>query len=98
MGDRIDWECVPGVFNAEKAKVAASLFLEFRSRRDQPFVDHFAQTFFAVQQYLPDRDQEQIANALIFEGRIDDVKTLTLMVLSSTSWTPQRSTEKGTEE
>jgi CRISPR-associated protein Cmx8 len=97
-GERINWERVPAAFNNEKAKVAESLFLEFRPRRDQAFIDHFAQTFFAVQQYLPDRDQEQIADSLLYHRRIDDIKTLTLMALSAVSWTPQRSNEKGTEE
>jgi CRISPR-associated protein Cmx8 len=97
-GERINWDRVPGSFNTEKAKVAEGLFLEFRSRRDQAFVDHFAQTFFAVQQYLSDRDQEQIARALLVERRVDDIKTLTLMALSATSWTPQRPSEKGNEE
>jgi CRISPR-associated protein Cmx8 len=96
-GDRTDWERVPRAFNDEKAKVAASLFLEFRSRRDQAFIDHFAQTFFAVQQYLSDRDQGHIADALLGERRVDDVKTLTLMALSAVSWTPQRPAQKGTE-
>jgi CRISPR-associated protein Cmx8 len=99
-GERINWERVPGSFIDEKAKIATSLFLEFRSRRDQAFVDHFAQTFFAVPQYMSDsdRDQEEIALALVYDRRIDEVKTLTLMALSATSWTPLRPTEKGTEE
>jgi CRISPR-associated protein Cmx8 len=97
---RVNWQRVPADFGKERAKVAQSLFLEFRSRRDQAFVHHFAQTLFAVPQYMSetDRDQEQIAHALLYDGRIDDVKTLTLMALSAASWTPQRPTEKGTEE
>jgi CRISPR-associated protein Cmx8 len=102
--DRINWELVPASFNKEKGKVADSLFLEFRSRRDQAFVDHFAQTFFAVGQYLPDRDQERIARELIClrpaddRSRIDNVKTLTLMALSAAAWTPQRTNKQETDE
>ena len=98
---RINWERVPRSFNDEKAKVAESLFLEFRSRREQTFVDHFAQTFFAVPQYLSDsdRDQEQIARALVYDrGRIDEIKTLTLMALSAASWTPNRAKDEGGEK
>lgn len=97
---RVNWDRVPPEFGKERAKVAQSLFLEFRSRRDQAFVAHFAQTFFAVPQYMSetDRDQEQIAQALLYDRRIDEVKTLTLMALSAASWAPQRQNEKGTEE
>jgi CRISPR-associated protein Cmx8 len=96
-GDRTDWDRVPRAFHDEKVKVAEGLFLEFRSRREQAFVDHFAQTFFAVPQYMSSRDQEEVAQAMLFDRRIDDVKTLTLMALSAASWTPQRNAEKGTD-
>lgn len=97
-GERVSWERVPGDFHAEKSKVAEGLFLEFRSRRDRAFIDHFAQTFFSVQQFLPDRDQEQLAATLLDENQIDDVKTLTLMALSAVSWTAQRPNQKGNDE
>ncbi len=79
----VDWKSVDPKFNDEKEHVAKSLFLEYRSRRDQAFIDHFAQTLFAVKQYLKDEDQLQLADALL--KRTDDVKTLTLMALSANS-------------
>ena len=97
---RVNWKAVPSAFGKEQEKVAMGLFLEFRSRRDQAFVQHFAQTFFAVPQYMSasDGDQQCIAKALLDEERVDDVKTLTLMALSANSWTPKSDNEKGSAE
>jgi CRISPR-associated protein Cmx8 len=68
-----------------RRKMGERLFLEFRSRRDQAFTDHFTGTFFRVEQYMG-RDFEKIAKALITQT--DKVKTLTLMALSANSWVP----------
>ncbi len=73
--------------NAAEArrKLAERLFLEFRSRNHQAFASHFSGTFFRVPQFLG-RDFGAIAADLM--SRTDDVKTLTLMALSSNSWSP----------
>src|SRR5260370_6094300 len=83
----------PNKFNEEKEHVAQSLFLEFRSRRDQAFVDHFAATFFAVGQWFDNQQQDfQVLSSYPLdrsaEGRAD-LKTLTLAALSAVSWIPQ---------
>lgn len=74
-----------------RRKLAERLFLEFRSRRDQAFVNHFTGTFFRVAQYMG-RDFDKIASALML--RTDAVKTLTLMALSANGWvaTPKQET------
>jgi len=77
-------------FNKAKQKLAQSLFLEFRSRKEQAFVDHFAATFFSVTQRLPEADRLDLANVLTKdvltkEDRRDDLKTLTLLALSANS-------------
>jgi CRISPR-associated protein Cmx8 len=92
----------PEKFNEEKEHVSQSLFLEFRSRRDQAFVDHFAATFFAVGQWFDDKQQDfQILSSYLLdrgaEGRAD-LKTLTLAALSAVSWVPQEKPDKGDDE
>jgi len=82
-GEKIDWKQVPPAFNEARRALAARLFLEFRSRRDQAFVSHFAATFFAVKQFLDQEQYAEIGRALL--RRTDDVKTLTLMALSANS-------------
>jgi CRISPR-associated protein Cmx8 len=83
--DKIDWSKVPGDFNDGKRKLAESLFLEFRSRRDQAFVDHFAATFFSVTQRLNEVDRLELANMLTVDERRGELKTLTLLALSANS-------------
>ncbi len=82
-GDKIDWDALPKEFSEERRKVAESLFLEFRSRRDQAFIDHFARTLFSSKQYLSEEHLTTLGNALL--NQTDDVKTLTLMSLSANS-------------
>ena len=85
----IQWDSIPkdqlDAFNKAKNKLAEGLFLEFRSRRDQAFVDHFAATFFSVTQRLSDADRLELSNMLIVSERRDDLKTLTLLALSANS-------------
>jgi CRISPR-associated protein Cmx8 len=82
-GDRIDWDALPKAFYDERKKVGESLFLEFRSRRDQAFIDHFAQTLFSSKQYLSEEQLTTLGHALL--KQTDDVKTITLMSLSANS-------------
>jgi CRISPR-associated protein Cmx8 len=87
VNGKIDWDRVPAEFYEEKQKLAQGAFLEFRSRRDQAFVDHFVATFCSVKQYLSEADYQVVAKALLdrdHEQR-DDVKTLTLLALSANS-------------
>lgn len=81
----IDYKAVPSDFNEAKQKLAQSLFLEFRSRKDQAFVDHFAATFFSTTQRLSESDRLEMAEMLTVVDRRDDLKTLTLLSLSANS-------------
>ena len=83
VADKINWEGPPKEFYEARRSVGESLFLEFRSRRDQAFIDHFAQTLFAAKQFLTDEQFVTIGHALLH--RTEDVKTLTLMSLSANS-------------
>jgi CRISPR-associated protein Cmx8 len=82
---KVDWSKVPDEFNTCKQKLAQSLFLEFRSRKDQAFVDYFVATFFSVTQRLVESDRLEIADVLVNTERRDDLKTLTLLSLSANS-------------
>lgn len=82
-GDKINWEKLPKDYYDARRAAGESLFLEFRSRRDQAFIDHFAQTFFATKQYVSETQYTEIGHALL--RRPEDVKTLTLMALSANS-------------
>lgn len=83
------WESIPAnvleEFNAAKLKVAESLFLEFRSRKEQAFVDHFAATFFSVTQRMNEEDRLELADMLVSGERREDLKILTLLALSANS-------------
>jgi CRISPR-associated protein Cmx8 len=81
----IDYKSIPGEFNEAKQKLAESLFFEFRSRKDQAFVDHFAATFFSVTQRFAEPDRLELADVLVNFERRDDLKTLTLLSLSANS-------------
>jgi CRISPR-associated protein Cmx8 len=83
--EKIDWKKVPPEFNEAKQKLALGLMLEFRSRKEQAFVDHFARTFFSVTQRVSETDRLELANALTDRERVDDLKTLTLLSLSANS-------------
>jgi CRISPR-associated protein Cmx8 len=80
-----DYKALPGEFNETKQKLALGLMLEFRSRKYQAFIEHFAATFFSVTQRLVESDRLLLAESLMAEDRQDDLKTLTLMSLSANS-------------
>lgn len=82
-GEKVHWDSVPQSYKDARRDAGESLFLEFRSRREQAFVDHFAQTLFAAKQYLSEDQFTVIGQALL--NRTEDVKTLTLMALSANS-------------
>ena len=83
--DKINWDALNKNDDFTKARkaIGESLFLEFRSRREQAFIDHFAQTLFSSKQYLSEEQFTTIGHALL--KQTDDVKTLTLMSLSANS-------------
>lgn len=83
QGGKINWEKLPKDYYDARRAAGESLFLEFRSRRDQAFIDHFAQTFFATKQYVSEEQYSEVGRALMH--RSEDVKTLTLMALSANS-------------
>jgi len=85
--EKVDWTKVPAAFNEAKQKVAAGLMYDFRSRKDQAFVDYFATTFFSVTQRLVEADRLRLAEALTAkdDGDREDLKTLTLLSLSANS-------------
>jgi CRISPR-associated protein Cmx8 len=80
-----DYKAIPTEFNEAKQKLALSLILEFRSRREQAFVDHFATTFFSVTQRLTEPDRLELASLLTVADRRDDLKNLVLLSLSANS-------------
>lgn len=80
---KIAWDKLPKDYYDKRRAAGESLFYEFRSRRDQAFVQHFSQTFFAAKQYVSEDQYSEIGRALL--RRTDDVKTLTLMALSANS-------------
>jgi len=84
----IDYKMIPSDFNEAKQKLAQSLFLEFRSRKDQAFVDHFSATFFSVSQRIGETDRLELAEVMMNSDcseRREDLKTLTLLSLSANS-------------
>ncbi len=83
--DRVDWSKVPAEYNVEKQKLAMGLMYEFRSRRDQAFVEHFATTFFSVTLRINEADRLVLADALLLDEQRDALKTLTLLSLSANS-------------
>jgi CRISPR-associated protein Cmx8 len=80
-----DWKSVPSEFNDAKQKLALGLMLEFRSRKEQAFVDHFAATFFSVTQRINEPDRLELSGYLITPEKLDALKTLTLLALSANS-------------
>jgi CRISPR-associated protein Cmx8 len=85
--EKVDWTKVPAAFNEAKQKIAAGLMYDFRSRKDQAFVDYFATTFFSVTQRLVEADRLRLAEALTAkdDGDREDLKALTLLSLSANS-------------
>jgi CRISPR-associated protein Cmx8 len=82
-GDKIQWDKVPKEYKDERQKIAETLFLEYRSRRDQAFVDHFVARLGFVKQYISEDDYRDVCHALL--TRSEDVKTLTLLAISANS-------------
>lgn len=70
-------------YKENRRRIAESLFMEYRSRRDQAFVDHFVARLGAVKQFLNEADYLAVTQALM--NRSNDVKTLTLLAISANS-------------
>ena len=82
-GDKIQWENVPKEYKDARQQIFKTLFMEYRSRHDQAFVNHFVARLGAVKQYIGEADYIAVSQALI--TRCEDVKTLTLLALSANS-------------
>ena len=82
-GDKIQWEKVPKEYKVARQQIAETLFMEYRSRHDQAFVNHFVARLGAVKQYINEADYIAVSQALM--TRCEDVKTLTLLALSANS-------------
>ncbi len=54
--DRIQWENVPAAYKEDRRQIAETLFLEYRSRRDQAFSDQFVARLGAVKQFISEED------------------------------------------
>lgn len=80
-----DYKAIPSEFMKSKQELALGLMYEFRSRKEQAFVDHFAATFFSVTQRIAEGDRLELADALTNLERREDLKTLTLLSLSANS-------------
>jgi CRISPR-associated protein Cmx8 len=83
VGDKIQWENVPASYKEDRRQIAETLFLEYRSRRDQAFSDQFVARLGAVKQFISEEDFLTVSRALM--TRCEDVKTLTLLALSANS-------------
>jgi CRISPR-associated protein Cmx8 len=82
-GETIDWDKVPAAYKEARRQIAETLFLEYRSRREQAFVDHFVARLGAVKQFIKEDDYLAVSHALM--EHCEDVKTLTLLALSANS-------------
>jgi CRISPR-associated protein Cmx8 len=82
-GDKIEWDKVPQKYKDDRRQIAETLFMEYRSRREQAFLDQFVARLGAVKQFISEDDFLAVSRALM--NQCDDVKTLTLLALSANS-------------
>jgi len=83
VAGKIQWDNVPASYKDDRRQFAETLFLEYRSRRDQAFLDQFVARLGAVKQFISEDDYLAVCKALM--TRCEDVKTLTLLALSANS-------------
>lgn len=77
---------VPEKFREAKESIATQAFLRARACRSrQDFVDFFTGTLCSVPQFLPREEYEAISVALLDDDRWEDLKSLTMLALSSVS-------------
>ncbi|MFN7932977.1 MAG: hypothetical protein U0R19_06595 [Bryobacteraceae bacterium] len=77
---------VPEKFREARESIATQAFLRARACRSrQDFVDFFSGTVCSVPQFLPREEFERISVALLDEERWEDLKSLTMLALSSVS-------------
>lgn len=81
VGDKIQWDNVPASYKDDRRQIGETLFLEYRSRHDQAFLDQFVGRLGAVKQFISEEDYLAVCKALI--TRCEHVKTLTLLALSA---------------
>ncbi len=81
VGDKIQWDNVPASYKDDRRQIGETLFLEYRSRHDQAFLDQFVGRLGAVKQFISEEDYLAVCKALT--TRCEHVKTLTLLALSA---------------
>lgn len=72
-------------FNEELERATRDAFLAVRSRSGRDFGDYFAGTICSVRQRVGGSGYELLARALLDEHRIAEVRTLTMLALSTVS-------------
>lgn len=72
-------------FNDELERVTRDAFLSIRSRNGADFVDYFVSTICSVRQRVGIAGYELLSTALLDKNRIDEVRTLTMLALSTVS-------------
>jgi len=76
----------PKAFREAQESAANQAFLRARACRSrQDFVDFFTGTLCAVPQFLPREEYVAVSLALLDEGQWEDVKSLTMLALSTLS-------------
>lgn len=77
---------IPEKFREARESIATQAFLRARACRSrQDFVDFFTGTLCSVPQFFARGEYEAISVALLDESRWEDVKSLTMLALSSVS-------------
>jgi CRISPR-associated protein Cmx8 len=72
-------------FNKELDRVTRDAFLAIRSRTGADFVDYFVGTICSIRQRVGHAGYELLSEALLDKNRIDEVRTLTMLALSTVS-------------
>jgi CRISPR-associated protein Cmx8 len=72
-------------FNEELDRVTRDAFLAIRSRTGGDFVDYFVGTICSIRQRVGQPGYELLSEALLDKNRIDEVRTLTMLALSTVS-------------
>jgi CRISPR-associated protein Cmx8 len=70
-------------FNEELERITRNAFLAIRSRTGADFVDYFVGTLCSVHQRVGRHGYETLSSALLDANRIDEVRTLTMLALST---------------
>lgn len=81
--ERID---VPQRYREAREKICTDAFLRFRAcHAKEDFVSYFTGTICSVSHYLPEAEYQAVAEAILSDGRWEEVKALAMLALSSFS-------------